>query len=53
MRGLVNTNVSTSVVFLLLAVSVPEVQERSRSLLTEAKEQGATVTNSIDIDYQC
>src|SRR5258705_9930386 len=51
MRGLVNTNVATSVVFLLLAASVPGAQERSRSLLAEAKEQGATAANSIDIEY--
>jgi hypothetical protein len=50
-KGLVNTHVSTSVVFFLLAALVPQAQERSRSLLAEAKEQGTSATNSIDIDY--
>src|SRR5438445_2214723 len=38
--------------FLLLAVFAPEAQERPRSLLAEAKEQGAKATNSIDLEFQ-
>jgi hypothetical protein len=47
----VKTNVSIPIIFLLSAVLVSQAQERSRNLLAEAKEQGATASNSIDIEF--
>lgn len=47
-----NTSVSTSVALLLLAVLGSEGQERARSLLAEAREQGAKATNSIGVEFQ-